>query len=981
MAKKGEKSAAKKKTARVNPAAKQALPQEANFPVAGIGASAGGLEALREFFSPLPLSSAMAFVVIMHLDPHHSSMLAGLLQSHTALPVLTIEDGMQLQPGQVYVAPPNRDVAVIGNTFQLLEPVKTGGLRLPIDFFLQSLAAEKGKLSASVILSGTGSDGTQGIRAVKAAGGLALVQDRDSARYAGMPGSAINTGLADFILPPALMAEQLHNFFSQGRGLHEAAATSLGADDTLRKICALLRARTGNDFSVYKTSTLQRRIERRMHLQHIDDASQYISFLRNHAAEQDQLFADILIGVTQFFRDAEAFEQLRDVVLKNYFTAFPGKKSFRVWVPGCSTGEEVYSLAIILRECLDGLHKEAVVQIFGTDLDSRAIDEARAGIFPEAIAADVSPHRLQRFFVKEETHYRVRQELREIIVFSVQNVLKDPPFSRIDLLCCRNLLIYLNADAQRMLFPLFHFSLNPQGLLFLGTSESTGVFADLFTAVSKKWKIYQRVEVAAGQHRPVLQLPVGRQDMERPGLPPDLAGKPGLAALIHTKMLEHFTPACVLVNDRGDIFYIQGRTGRYLEPSQGKPRMNILDMARPGIRLELRNCLRNVSRSGKKVSCQGVRYEADGVTRFVDLTLLPLANSGLPADPVMVVFADVPAPQPPAQLTGESRFINEKDQYLLSLDQELQHARENYQTSVEELETSNEELKSLNEELQSANEELQSTNEELEASREEHQSLNEELMTVNGELQSKVEELVLVQSDLRNLLDSTRIATIFVDNELHVKGFTAEAARVTNLIKTDVGRPLEHIATNLEYDDMYQDIRQVISTLAGVEKEVRTKGGEWFQMKILPYRTTENMIDGAVLTFVSITNQKETQQHLAALNAQLRQARDYAEKVVDTLREAVIVLDEGLRVVSANRAFYRMSGLPGDETVGREFAEIGGRRWEVSGLVKLLRETLVSGAVFEDYTAGGMVLNARRIDAGNGTSHQVLLAFEVRPGA
>lgn len=1015
VAKKAEKSATKKKTGRVNPAAKQALPQEtqpeaplpaaaqtsppareqppkslspaapANFPVAGIGASAGGLEALRDFFSPLVMPPTMAFVVIMQLDPHHASMLAGLLQSHTALPVLTIEDGMQVRPGQVYVAPPNRDVTVINNTFQLLEPVKAGGLRLPIDFFMQALAAEKGKLSACVILSGTGSDGTLGMRAVKAAGGLALVQDRDSARYAGMPASAINTGLADFILPPALMGEQLTHFFSHGRRVIEAADTSLGADGTLRKICALLRARTGNDFSVYKTSTLQRRVERRMHLHHIDDASLYINFLRNNSAEQDQLFADILIGVTQFFRDAEAFEVLRDVVLKNYFTQNPAQKNFRVWVPGCSTGEEVYSLGMILRECLDGLNHEADVQIFGTDLDSRAIDAARAGIFPETIAADVSPERLMRFFVKDGMHYRVRKGLRETIVFSVQNVLKDPSFSRIDLLCCRNLLIYLNAEAQRLLFPLFHFSLNPRGLLFLGTSESTGVFSDLFTSVSKKWKIYRRVDTAIGKHRPVLHLPANQQDAERPELLPNLPGgladKPGLAPLIHTKMLEHFMPACVVVNDRGDIFYIQGRTGRYLEPSQGKPRMNILDMARPGIRLELRKGLRQVSRSGNKMSCPGVRFESEGGARFVDLTLLPLANTGLSTDPIMVVFADVPAPQPQAQPSGESPLLNEKEQYLLSLDQELQHVRENYQTSVEELETSNEELKSLNEELQSANEELQSTNEELEASREEHQSLNEELMTVNGELLSKVDELVLVQSDLKNLLDSTRIATIFVDNELRIKSFTAEAARITNLIKSDAGRPLEHIVTTLDYNDLYQDIRQVMATLTGVEKEVRSKGGEWYQMKILPYRTTENVIDGAVLTFVSITYQKAAQQHLAVLNQQLLQARDFAEKVVDTLREAVIVLDEGLRVVSANRAFYRMSGLQQGETAGREFAEIGGRRWEVSGLVNLLRETLLSGAVFEDYTAGGMVLNARRIDAGNGASHQVLLAFEVRPGA
>ncbi|MBI4792422.1 MAG: PAS domain-containing protein, partial [Deltaproteobacteria bacterium] len=953
-------------------------------PVVGIGASAGGLEALREFLSPLAPPVNMAFAVIMHLDPHHSSMLAGLLQNHTALPVLTIEDGMRIRSGHVYVAPPNRDVTLIDNTFQLLEPMKTSGLRLPIDFFLQSLAADKAEQAACVILSGTGSDGTTGLRAIKAEGGLALVQDA-SARYAGMPGSAINTGQADFVLPPARMAEQLRQFFLQSTRLEHAAAKSLGADDGLRKICVLLRARTGHDFSVYKQSTLQRRIERRMNLHHIEDLSLYINFLRQNTTEQDELFSDILIGVTRFFRDAEAFDLLRDDILKNYFAEFPGKRTFRVWVPGCSTGEEVYSIAIILRECLDELKKDVAVQIFGTDLDNRAIDRAREGLFPDAIAADVNAQRLQRFFVKEEAHYRVRRELRESIVFSVQNVIKDPPFSKIDLLCCRNLLIYLNAEAQRLLFPLFHFSLNPQGLLFLGTSESTGVFSDLFRSLSKKWKIYQRGEVASGS-RPAVRFPAGQRGMEMAAdlAAPDfcLADKPALAALIHAALLENFTPACVIVNDRGDIFYVHGRTGKYLEPSQGKPRMNILDMARHGIRLELRNQLRNVGKSGQKVTCRGVRFNFEDDVRFVDLTLQPLKGAGPAENLIMVLFADVAAPLPPGHPSAEGQLLpNERDQYLLTLDQELQHTRENYQTSIEELETSNEELQSLNEELQSANEELQSTNEELEASREEHQSLNEELLTVNDELQSKVDELVRVQSDLRNLLDSTRIATIFVDNELRIKGFTAEAARIVNLIKTDVGRPLEHIVTTLDCDDLYQEIRQVLATLAGVEKEVRSRRGEWFQMKILPYRTTDNVIDGAVLTFVSITFQKEAQDHLAALNEQLQQAGDYAEKVIDTLREAVIVLDNDLRVLSANRAFYRMSGLQAAETVGKNFTEISDRRWGIPRLMELLQKTLRDGDVFEDFTAGDTMLNGRRIDGRTEAAQQILLAFEVREGA
>jgi two-component system CheB/CheR fusion protein len=951
----------------------------------GIGASAGGLEALEQFFSHLVLPVNMAFVVIMHLDPRHTSMLAGLLQRHAALSVQTIEDGMPLRPGIAYVTPPNRDVSLINGTFQLLEPVKIQGVKLPIDFFLESLAAEKGDMSACVILSGTGSDGTIGMRAIKAAGGLVLVQDCDSARYTGMPGSAIRTGLADYVLLPNQMPAQLVQFFSNGRRLSGLVKSNAGSDDMVRKICVLLRARTGNDFSVYKKSTLQRRIERRMNLHHIDDLSLYINLLRKDSSELDKLFSDILIGVTHFFRDGEAFEVLRDVVLKNYFTAFPEKKSFRVWVPGCSTGEEVYSLAIVLRECLDNLHQDVALQVFGTDLDARSIDRAREGLFTDAIAADVPSQRLQRFFVKEEMHYRVRKELREQIIFSVQNVLKDPPFSKIDLLCCRNLLIYLNAEAQRMLLPLFHFSLNPGGLLFLGTSESTGVFSDLFIPVSKKWKIYQRVDIAPGT-QPAMQFPVSQKAVERPVMQPDIeriiADKPSLPLLIHRELLENFTPPCVTVNKKGDIFFIHGRTGKYLEPSEGKPRMNILDMARHGLRLELRNALRNVGKTGEKVICRDVRYKSEETDRYLDLILQPLADSGQPEELIMVIFADVAGPAQLDQQSKESReLLEERDRYLLNLDQELQHARENYQTSLEELETSNEELKSLNEELQSANEELQSTNEELESSREEHQSLNEELMTVNNELQSKVDELVQVQSDLRNLLDSTRIATIFVDSELRIKNFTAAAADIANLIKTDVGRPLEHIATNLEYDDMYASIRQVITSLASAEKEVRSRNGEWYQVNILPYRTTENVIEGAVLTFVSITCQKEAQQHLAALNTELRQSREFVEGVIDTLREAVIVLDADLRIVFANRAFYRMSGLQETETIGREFAEIGGSRLNVPGLAELLRNTLETGAVCEDFAAGGLVLNVRRIEGASADARRVMLGIQPARGA
>lgn len=961
------------------------------FPVIGIGASAGGLEALQDFFVHLPTPSECAFVVIVHLPHDHISLLPELLQRQTQIPVLTIEDGMAIAPNHIYVAPPSKDLAVFKNCFQLLDAIQSPGLHLPIDFFLQALAREKQSYAGCVILSGTGSDGTQGLKAIKAEGGVALVQDEASARFTGMPHSAAGTGFADHIVPPSRMPEIIGQYFQHAFRLFagEVGPASLSHGEMLRKIWAILRIRTGHDFSLYKKNTFLRRIERRLALQKIDDLSHYIKVLRQDPLEVDRLFQDLLIGVTNFFRDPEAFAALENKILPKVLANFPGDQTFRVWVPACSSGEEAYSIAIALKECLEALGRDIPFQIFGTDADPRAIEKARSGVYPPSIAADISPQRLQRYFVNEKKSYRVKKELRGKIIFSVQNVLQDPPFSKLDLLCCRNLLIYLEAEAQQKLLPLFHFSLKPGGILFLGNSESIGLFANLFTSLSKKWKLYKRREVVA-LHRPLLDF---SRHIQNAGALPiakvmtiDMKKDLNLAAQTRKILLENFAPACVVINAQGDIFYIHGRTGKYLEPAAGRPRMNILDMARAGMRLELGTAIRLALATKKKISRGPLRVKTNSKSQSVGLTVQHFPADHHADDLLLVVFEDL-ADQESTGTTGPETKGRQKEQekYVSELEQELQLVTENHQSTIEEYETSGEELRSINEEMQSANEELQSANEELDASREEQQSMNEELMTVNAELQSKIDELSQVHDDMKNLLNSTRIATIFVDNNIRIKRFTPEAAKIANLIETDINRPLEDITTKLESQGLVGSIRKVLDTLSGLKTEVVTKEGEWYQLSILPYRTMEDRIDGAVLTFSSIAAQKRAQQELMLLGKKIQeQGWDFAKNIVDSLREALLILDEGLNVQLANPVFYKTFHLRPEETLHRSFWELDEIPWPRAELQKLF-EALKKEKALEDrrvllnFPEKGkkeFALNARRLQSQDAKEHWIMLAIE-----
>jgi two-component system CheB/CheR fusion protein len=886
-----------------------AVEPPAALAVVGIGASAGGLAALKTLFAEVPKTSGLAYVVVMHLSPRQPSMLPELLQAVSAIPVMPAKDGQPLEPDHVYVAIPTQELSVYHGRLQLMDAASAAPA-LPIDAFLKSLALDKTEHAVAIILSGTGSDGTQGVREIKAHGGLVLVQSEASAAYDGMPRSAIATGLADLVLPPEQMPDKLQQVLIR----HRRVSTELGKrsnepGEWLAKVFSILRARLGHDFSAYKTNTLCRRISRRMSLNQIESYETYVRYLRENPDEIDALFRELLIGVTAFFRDTEVFEALKANGLPELIERLHQDETLRAWVPGCSSGEEVYSLAMVIREYLDTLGKRVAVQIFGTDIDKDAIDKARSGLYPASVAADVGKEHLKRFFSAEGDHYRIRKEIRDQVVFSTQDLLMDPPFSRLHLLCCRNVLIYFDTSAQKKLLPLFHYTLTPGGLLVLGSSETIGGFTHLFEPVDKKRKIFRRLETT----QPL------RQELHFPSRSPGGiaaeadTSKPvarlaaDLGAQAREAILERFAPAAVLVSADGEILHVQGRMGKYLELPTGPVSHNIVDLAREGLRIELSSALRAARTAREPVLRRHIRIRTNGATQLIDLHVLPQRERRELRDHLLVAFEDV-APEVPPSGEDDIGEATSSRTRIAELEQELQLNRENHQSTVEELESSNEELKSTNEELQSANEELQSTNEELESSKEELQSLNEELQTVNAELESKVEELSTARDDIRNLLNSTDIATIFVDNALRVRRFTQEATTIVNLIQSDIGRPLEHVKSNLVYDAMITDLQQVLETLIPKQEEVETNRGNWYNMRVMPYRTTDNRIDGAVLTFSGIDDQKATEQRLNDLAEDNAATHQLMREVFDMNTEALVILDQTQAVVNANRAFLELAG-------------------------------------------------------------------------
>ena len=865
---------------------------KAGFSIVGIGASAGGLEALSAFLKNVPKNSGLAFVIVQHMENNSKDILGDLLQSYTSMRVVQAYENISVEQDCVYVIPPNKNMAIKNNVLHLFNFTQPHNLRLPIDFFFSSLAKNKQVRSIAVILSGMGSDGTAGLRKIKENGGGVFVQEPSSAKFEDMPRSAIETGIVDVITTVEAMPSKIISYLENKPDM---VVADMENTDKLKSyfdnIIVLLRAHTGHDFSSYKKSTIQRRIERCMGIHKIDDMSTYVRFLKDNPQELNLLFNEFLIGVTSFFREPKEWDVLKDEVIPALLAERSPTDTVRVWISGCSTGEEAYSLAIAFKEAMDKLKpfKDFSIQIFATDLDREAIDKAREGVFSVNIAKDMSTERLNKYFVKVDRGYMVSKGIRDMVIFAQQNMIKDPPFTKIDIMICRNLLIYLTPEIQKKLIPLFHYSLNSGGFLFLGSAESVGNFTDLFKPLDLKSRIYQRLRPLI-QKEPI-EFPNSFAPYQSEVNQPSNEVK-NMQSQSDKLILQHYSPSTVLVNGKGDILYITGRTGKYLEPASGKVNWNVFAMAREGINYKLNDAFYKAVRQKESVISRDAIVINEGVSLSVDITVNPLKEPEELRGMVMIIFTDVTKPKPnpnpnpkePIKTTEQMSASSKREE---ELERELQQTRQMWQVAGAEMQISQEEFKSSNEELQSCNEELQSTNEELTTTKEEVQSSNEELKTINFELQAKLDDLSLVTCDMKNLMNSTEIATLFLDNTLLVKHFTSQMTEVSRLISSDVGRPITDIASDLIYPELTEDVRAVQRTLITFEKEVMARNGSWFNARILPYHTLEDEIDGVVVTFVNITKSKE-------LEAELSKAKLALEKRIVKQEEELLMVNDKL---------------------------------------------------------------------------------------
>jgi two-component system CheB/CheR fusion protein len=947
-------------------------------PVVGIGASAGGLETLKEFFEAMPADGGMAFVVIQHLDPDYKSQMAELLASHTAMKVVMAEDGLQVEPNAVYLIPPNKYLSIHECALHLT-PARRDGIRMPIDFFFRSAAEELQDSAAGVILSGTGSDGVLGVRAIRAAGGIVVVQDPTTAQFDAMPRNAIATGMADFVLPVQQMPKALLFFRRQYHAREEGEPGDAAGErqEDVAEILNLLLRQCYSDFRGYKRSTIMRRIARRMGINQVTGLSDYLRLLRQDSEELNKLSKEMLIGVTGFFRDPEAFEELRKVAIAPIAHSRDENLPVRVWVPGCATGEEAYSVAMLVLEELRAIQKGCPLQVFASDIDEEALAVARAGIYPMSIGADISPERLERFFVRHEDGYQVAKAVRDCLVFTSHNLIAAPPFSRLDLISCRNVLIYLEPGVQEEVISLFGFALNRGGVLFLGRSESTANHSEFFEPISKRWRIYRRT---GHPHRPAAGFPAvaGRQ------LPFAIADSPqtgerlpSLAVLPPQLLLEHFSAGLVLIDTRGAILYFYGQTGRYLDHPTGEADLNLFSMAGGRLSRRLRPAVRQALENDAPIMIEGVTMETGNGSLVANVTVRPFVRPG-GSDRLLAVVFEEALTAVPARAADSAEAENSKGVQLVEqLETELKAARAELQATTEEFETANEELRAAAEEAVSMNEELQSANQELEASREEVQSVNEELTTLNTQLSERMEELTATNNDLSNLIGSTDIATIFLDRELRIRRFTPKATELFNLIGSDVSRPIGQVSPRSRGVTLADEAQKVLENMATVERELRTDDNRWYLMRVLPYLTLGNRIDGVVATFSEISELKRAEESL-------QDALVYAEGIVETVRDPLLVLDAQLRVVSANRAFYRTFQARPEDTQGVLVYEMANHQWDIPSLRHLLEQVIPENAQFQDFEVEHefpgmgmrtMLLNGGRIDQAGGRRALILLAI------
>jgi len=956
--------------------------QDNDFLLVGLGASAGGIRALKEFFAVMPADSGMAFVVILHLSQEHKSNLAEILQRETAMKVEQVNGTVKVEPNRVYVIPPAKHLELVDGVIKLRAPERSKGLRVPIDRFLRSLADAYGKRAVSIILSGTGTDGTVGMKHVKGKDGFAIVQDPADAEYDGMPRSAIATNIADVVLPIAEMPEKLlfvrdtTEKFRLTDGHDGEVAKEIKNVEFLRDVLTLLRVRTGHDFSNYKRATLVRRVVRHLQIHETDDLEVYLQILRENPDEVRSLLKNLLINVTNFFRDKDAFNALEKKVIPNLFEGKTSTDQVRVWIAGCSTGEEAYSIAILLQEYAATLSDPPRIQVFASDVDEDAITDAREGRFTEAVVSDVPPEKLRTHFVKVENGYRVRKQLRQMILFAPHNILRDPPFSRIDLISCRNVMIYLNRETQEKVFQVFHFALRERGYLFLGSSESAESTANNFSAVDKKHRIYQSRPSSAAWSSPP---PMPQPGPWSPKLFDAVAKtRNHLQSFgeLHHRLIEQYAPPSVLVNEDGDILHLSENAGRFLRFVGGTPSSNLLKLINPALLTDVRAALVTARKENKAVEAKNIRVNFDGEERFVNLTVRPAAT---PEAAALVMFEET---EDVVKMEASVQAIVAGDKALESvmqgMEDELRHAKDQLRNTIDQYETSNEEQKAANEELQAINEELRSASEELETSKEELQSVNEELTTVNQELKEKVEQINRANSDLQNLMHSTDIGTIFLDRELQIKRYTPRATEIFNLLPADIGRPLAHITHRLQPDTFEEDAGQSLLNLQTFERDVRSTDGRFFIARFSPYRTLEDKIEGVVISFINVTAREEAE-------TLVRQERAYAEGIVETVREPLIVLDKDLRVVSASRSFYDIFRVLPEETEGEFIYGLGNGQWDIPELRELLEDVLPRNSSFNDFevehdflTIGPrvMLLNGREIRRGDGARRLILLAID-----
>lgn len=940
-------------------------------PVVGIGASAGGIEALIRLFEAMPSDCGMAFLVVMHLDPTRESGLSHVLGQHSTMTVAEASDGIAIQPDHIYVIPPATSLTVEDGTMRLNEPAERRGARYPIDRLFESLAMHRRGRAVCIVLSGSGSDGTEGLKEVKAEGGCILVQAPSTARFDAMPQSAIAAGLADHVLAPEDMPEMLLHFvghaYASGSDL---SAGGSAEDGSIDPVLTLLRTSAGHDFGLYKRSTLTRRIHRRMGLCNLRHIKDYVGFLLSQPGELETLARDLMINVTRFFRDAEAWATLDTTVLAPLVAARDCGSALRLWVPACATGEEAYTLAMLLLDRAEAAGKRFDIKLFATDSRDDNLEMARAGLYSEGAVTAIPMRLLERHFDKHGENFRVKEDLREMVVFAAHNLLRDPPFSQIDLVSCRNLLIYLDPEAQRRALALMHFALRQGGTLMLGNSESVSGRQDLFETLSKKWRIFRRLgptrhDILDFPLLPGRTRPINDKEMAMPG-----TGRPQqrIVDVAQRALLERFAPPSVMIERNGQVVWIHGSTGAYLEPPPGEPNRDILAMARHGLRAKLRHAMREAVAEARSVEFRA-RIRQDHGEQTVAVTVAPLSDTS--GTLLLVSFHDLDPEQPPFRAEDDNNTHR-------SFEEELGTARAELRETIEQLEGTNEELKVANEEVTSMNEELQSTNEELETSKEELQSFNEELQTVNSQLQYKNQELAETTDTLNNLLASSEIATVFLDKNFCIRWFSPSSKELLELVDTDIGRPVAHFAWKVDDSDLLRDARSVVQKLNGIDAEVRSDTGRWYLRRVLPYRTHDDRIAGVVIAFIDITDQKLVQD---AIN----EARLYAEAIITTVRHPVMVLNGELRVQSINPAFSEAFSCPADECKDYLLHELDHGAWDIPKLRQLLREVLSEARSFDGFEIEHvfpnrgrrhMLLNARKLTGGGEQADLILLAIE-----